>query len=73
MPGFLKFLEDLINYGEEYDKLPRVIPYAILPIGIALFLFRLIQAAWRVATGRQHSMIVSHEVEDELDALKKEA
>lgn len=71
MPGFLKFLEDWINYGEEYDKLPRVIPYAILPVGIALFLFRLIQATWRIATGRQQTMIVSHEVEDEIDALKK--
>ena len=71
MPGFLKFLEGWINYGEEYDKLPRVIPYAILPVGIALFLFRLIQATWRIATGRQQTMIVSHEVEDDLDALKK--
>ncbi len=71
MPGFLRFLEGLINQGEAYDKLPRVVPYAILPVGIALFLYRLIQATWRVATGRQETMIVSHEVEDELDALKK--
>ncbi|HCQ64052.1 MAG TPA: TRAP transporter permease DctQ [Rhodobacteraceae bacterium] len=71
MPGVLRFLEDWINYGEAYDKLPRVIPYAILPVGIALFLLRLIQATWRVVTGRQETMIVSHEVEDELDALKK--
>ena len=71
MPGFLRFLEGWINQGEAYDKLPRVVPYAILPVGIALFLFRLIQATWRVATGRQETMIVSHEVEDELDALKK--
>ena len=71
MPGFLRFLEDWINYGEAYDKLPRVVPYVILPIGIALFLFRLIQATWRIATGRQETMIVSHEVEDEIDALKE--
>ena len=70
MLPFLGFLEGWINYGESYDKLPRVIPYIILPIGMALFLFRLIQATWRIATGHQQTMIVSHEVEDELDALK---
>lgn len=74
MPGFLRFLEGWINYGDAYDKLPRVIPYAILPVGAALFLFRLIQATWRIATGRQSTMIVSHEVEDEIDRLhRKEA
>ncbi len=71
MPGILRFLEGWINQGEAYDKLPRVVPYAILPIGMALFLYRLIQATWRIYTGRQQTMIVSHEVEDELDALKK--
>lgn len=74
MPGFLRLLEGWINYGEPYDKLPRVIPYLILPVGIALFFFRLIQATWRIAKGEQETMIVSHEVEDEIDALKaKEA
>ncbi|MCB1336148.1 MAG: TRAP transporter small permease [Maritimibacter sp.] len=69
MPGVLRFLEGWINQGEPYDKLPRVVPYLILPVGIGLFLFRLIQATWRIATGRQETMIVSHEVEDEIDAL----
>ena len=70
MLPFLRFLEDWINYGEAYEKLPRVIPYVILPVGMALFLFRLVQATWRIATGHQQTMIVSHEVEDEIDALK---
>ncbi|OIP85617.1 MAG: TRAP transporter small permease protein [Rhodobacterales bacterium CG2_30_65_12] len=70
MPGFLRFLEDWINMGESYEKLPRVIPYAILPFGAALFLFRLVQATWRIVTGRQDTLIVSHEAEEEIEQIK---
>lgn len=70
MPGFLRFLEDWINYGETYDKLPRVVPYAILPVGMALLLYRFIQATYRIWTGAQDSLIVSHEVEDEIEQLQ---
>ncbi len=72
MPAFLRFLEDLINYGEEYDKLPRVIPYAILPIGMALLLWRFLQATRAIWAGRADSLIVSHEVEEELAELQQE-
>ncbi len=44
MPGFLRFLEDWINYGEHYSKLPRVVPYVILPISALLILLRIVQA-----------------------------
>lgn len=71
MLPFLGFLSDWINMGEAYDKLPRVIPYAILPVGVALFLFRLIQATIRILRGQQETLIVSHEVEDEIDQLQK--
>lgn len=70
MLDILRFLEGWINQGESYEKLPRVVPYAILPIGMALLLFRFIQATIRVWTGRQDSLIASHEVEDELDQIK---
>ncbi len=72
MPGFLRFLEDLINYGDEYDKLPRVIPYAILPIGAGLLLWRFLQATWAIWTGSQDSLIVSHEVEDEIEQIQSD-
>lgn len=63
MLDFLRFFEPLLNEGEEYEKLPRFIPYVILPIGVTLLLFRLIQATWRIATGRSGALIVSHELE----------
>ena len=72
LPEFLRFLEPLMNEEEAYEKLPRFIPYAILPIGVALFLFRLIQATVRVYRGTSDSFIASHEVEDELEELARE-
>ena len=64
MLGIFRWLEEAINYGEEYEKLPRVIPYVILPFSAALILLRVLQASWAVVSGRQASRIVSHEAED---------
>lgn len=64
MLGIFRWLEEAINYGEEYEKLPRVIPYVILPFSAALILLRVLQASWAVVSGRQASLIVSHEAED---------
>ncbi len=77
MPGFLRFLEDWINYGERYSKMPRMIPYTILPIAAVLIFFRVIQAVWRIWTGESESLIVSHEAEEAVEEaaqkLSKEA
>ena len=70
MPEWLRFIEPVMNEGEAYEKLPRFIPYAILPIGMALLLFRFIQATLRVVSGEQTSLIVSHEAEDDVEAVK---
>jgi len=64
MLGFLRFLEASMNQGEAYEKLPRFIPYAALPLGLFLLTFRFLQAAWQVLTGEADSVIASHEAED---------
>lgn len=69
MLGMFRFLEDLINYGDEYEKLPRVIPYAILPFGTLLILFRVIQATIGIIKNERESLIVSHELEDEIEDI----
>lgn len=69
MPGFLSFLADWINDGEAYDKMPRVIPYMILPISAALLLFRIAQVSLRLILGQQDSLIVSHEAEDAVEEV----
>lgn len=64
MPGFLQFFADWLNYGEPYEKMPRFIPYFALPLGMALLLFRSIQAGWELMRGERDMLIASHEVED---------
>lgn len=66
-PEWLRFIEPLMNEGEAYEKLPRFIPYAILPFGVALILFRIVQASLRIVKGDQDSLIVSHEAEDAVE------
>lgn len=70
MPGFLAWMGDVFNMGEPYEKLPRLIPYFVLPFGIALLLFRLLQATWQVWTGERQSLIVSHEAEDAVEEVR---
>lgn len=64
MPGWLRFIEPILNEGEPYEKLPRFIPYAALPLGMALLLFRFVEAAWHVWTGRTDLLVASHEAEE---------
>jgi C4-dicarboxylate transporter, DctQ subunit len=69
MPFFLNFLSDLINDGDAYGKLPDVVPYTMLPVGMALLLFRFVQAGIRIVTGHSDTLIASHEAEEALDEL----
>jgi C4-dicarboxylate transporter DctQ subunit len=67
MPDWLRFIEPILNEGEAYEKLPRFIPYFALPLGMALLLFRFVQAGWRVWTGESELLIASHEAEEMVD------
>lgn len=69
MPGFLQFLADVTNDGEPYEKIPRYIPYFILPVGMALLTFRFMQAGWRIITGKTDRVIASHEAEDAVEDI----
>ncbi|QFS82227.1 2,3-diketo-L-gulonate TRAP transporter small permease protein YiaM [Roseivivax sp. THAF40] len=66
-PEWLRWIQPIMNEGMDYEKLPRFIPYVILPFGAALLLFRFIQSAVRIWKGEQKSLIVSHEAEDAVD------
>jgi len=32
LPEFLRWMQDVFNEGEEYEKIPRLIPYAVMPL-----------------------------------------
>ena len=69
-PELLRFIEPIMNEGEAYEKLPRFIPYAMLPFGAALLLLRFVQALVKVAQGAKKALIVSHEAEDAVEDVK---
>lgn len=72
VPFFLTWLKDVFNDGEAYEKLPRFIPYAALPIGMALLLYRFIQATWYILTDQQTALIASHEAEELMEEVNKQ-
>jgi len=66
VPGFMRWLEDVFNDGDEYEKLPKVVPYLVLPLSAALLVLRFAQVGLRVLRGEQELLIVSHEAEDDV-------
>ena len=74
MLPFLTFLEGWINYDEAYEKLPKVVPYLILPLSAALLVFRFAQATLRILNGTTDRLVASHEVEDDdIEAAQRAA
>lgn len=67
VPFFLKWLEDVFNGGAEYEKLPKVVPYLIMPLAAGLMVYRFAQATRKMYTGEITSVIVSHEAEDDVE------
>ncbi|PRY78906.1 C4-dicarboxylate transporter DctQ subunit [Yoonia maritima] len=75
IPFLQGWLEATFNMGETYEKLPRFIPYFILPFGVLLMVIRVIEATVRIIRAGEGSLIVSHEAEDAVEqaaALNKE-
>jgi len=73
MIGIFSFLEGLINYGESYEKLPKVVPYLVMPLSMLLLVLRFAQAAMGVWRGDVDRLVASHEVEDELEEARARA
>ncbi len=70
MIGIFNFLEGLINHGDEYEKLPKVVPYIVLPVSMFLLLFRFAQASVAIWKGETDRLVASHEVEDEIEEVR---
>lgn len=71
MPKIFMWMADIFNNGDEYEKIPRLIPYVILPLSTALLLFRFIQSAVSIFQGRRDRLVASHEVEDDIDQARQ--
>jgi len=67
----MRWLETVFNDGMEYEKLPKVVPYFVMPLSMALLLFRFIQAGVSIWNGKMDMLIVSHEAEEEVEEANK--
>ena len=72
MPYVLSWMEGVFNEGEEYEKIPRLIPYFVLPLSMFLILFRFLQAGIAIYKGDQDRLIANHEAEGDIDSLKED-
>ena len=70
LPEWMRFIEPIMNDGDAYEKIPRFIHYAIMPFGMGLFFFRIVQATVRIYTGENKTLIVSHEAEEAIEDVK---
>ena len=70
LPYVLLWMEGAFNDGDEYEMIPRLLPYMVLPFSMGLMLYRFLQAARAIWVGTSDRLIASHEVEEELDALQ---
>ena len=73
MPDALQFLSVWMNEGEAYEKIPRWIPYTILPLSMALLSWRFFQMARLLAIGEREMIIASHEAEDDIEEAAERA
>ncbi len=70
MPGILAWMAGTFNEGEAYEKIPRFLPYIVLPISMALLLLRFVQATFSILNGKADRLVASHEVEEELAEIE---
>ena len=71
-PAVLGWMEAVFNEGEEHEKVPRLLPYVVLPLSMALMPFRFLQAGWELWTGQTDRIVASHEVEDEIQEVREQ-
>lgn len=67
MPDILRWMEATFNDGEAYEKIPRMLPYLVLPLSMALMLYRFFQAALKLWRGEIDRLVASHEAEDDIE------
>lgn len=58
-----------IGISSEDLPVPQWVPMVILPIGLALLIFRFVQVGVRIATGKQEGMALGDEARDAIEAF----
>ena len=71
--GALFYIQKMYQIGLELEEMPveRWIAYIILPIGLILFAYRCLEAAWMIIRGERDALIAGHEAEDLLEETEQ--
>lgn len=71
--GALVYIQKMHMIGLELEEVPlqRWIAYIILPIGLVLFAYRCLEAAWLIIRGERNALIAGHEAEELLEETKQ--
>ena len=57
LPAVLRWMEPVFNNNDAYEMIPRLIPYAALPLSMALLLFRFLQTSVQIWRGTSDRLI----------------
>lgn len=66
VPFFMDWLSPVFNDGDAYEKMPKVVPYLVMPLSMLLLFVRCCFAVKSIYKGDAAMMIVSHEAEDDV-------
>jgi C4-dicarboxylate transporter, DctQ subunit len=74
LSGSWDYVSKLYLIGIESEDLPvpQWLPMAILPIGVALLMFRIAQAGWRILTGAQEGLMIGDEAQHTIDDFRSQ-
>jgi C4-dicarboxylate transporter, DctQ subunit len=70
--GSWQYVSKLFLIGIESEDLPipQWVPMAILPIGVALLMFRIAQGGYRIITGQQSGLMIGDEAQHTIEDFK---
>ena len=69
MPSVLAWIANIFNNGEEYEKIPRLLPYVVLPVSMALLFFRFAEAGWALWNGKIDRIVASHDTQESVNTM----
>ena len=69
LTGCYNYIDTMHTLGIEAEDIPveKWILLLALPLGFALLLVRLVQAAWMIITGRHHGVLLADEARDAVE------
>jgi|OM-RGC.v1.012714519 TRAP-type C4-dicarboxylate transport system, small permease component len=68
MPDWLRFIEGWVGVARPYEHLPRFLPYVVMPLSMALMLFRFVEALIYLVRGGDRGQLIHNHDPRKMDA-----